>query len=272
MIIVHRWDGGCFLNNPIKNQNIYIHMNDSDRFVISSGISFSNFINGIPLDLPNLLLIRHKFEDSHFNMHLLLDYADADSLKKLSADDVQGYGDFCWLDFTEEEYLNQLSGQEIAEILYMGHFKEHLKSPFYRKLQNQFVYLTGDDGRLNKTYYKSWEPFYSMLGAVISQKITHQREISFLNFRKKKSVPSIPGKILRSFMSDMKEGLVISIEKSNRNRSVIEVPVWVVGDFYDMDSMATEFEDLSDHKQPDGKIVLDRKTGEWQSLTQMQVI
>ncbi|KRG16235.1 hypothetical protein ACA30_02750 [Virgibacillus soli] len=247
-------------------------MNDSDRFVISSGITFSDFIDGIPLDLPNLLLIRHKFEECHFNMHLLLEYVDEEILKKLATDDVQGYGDFCWLDFSEEEYLNQLSGQEIAEILYLGHFKDHLKQPFYRKLQNQFVYLTGDDGWLNKTYYQSWEPFYSMLGAVISRKITNQREISFLNFRKKKIVPAIPGKILRSFTNDMKEGLVISIEKANRNRSVIEIPLWIVGDFYDMDSMATEFEYLAEHQRPDGKIVLDRKTGEWQALTQMQVL
>ncbi|GIN73616.1 hypothetical protein J14TS2_40910 [Bacillus sp. J14TS2] len=261
------------MNNPIKNQNnIYIHMNDSDRFVLSSGISFSQFIAGIPLDLSNLLLLRHKFEESHFNMHTLLDYVDEDTLKKLSADNVQGYGDFCWLDFTGEESLNQLSGQEVAEILYLGHFKDHLKQPFYRKLQNQIVYLTGDDGWLNKTYYQSWEPFYTMLGAVISQKTPQQREVSILNFRKKKLIPSIPGNILRSFTNEMKEGLVISIEKANRNRALIEIPVWVVGDFFDMDSMTTEFEDVSKNKHPDGKIVLDRKTGEWQSLTQMQVI
>ncbi|MCJ7842182.1 hypothetical protein MUB24_14980 [Lederbergia sp. NSJ-179] len=260
------------MNNPIRDQEIiYVHMNHSDRFVISSGISFSDFIDGISVDLSNLLLIRHKFEEGHFNMHMLLDYVDQDMLKKISAAEVKNYGDFCWIDFTDEEQLNQLSGQEIAEILYMGHFKDHLKQPFYRKLGNQFVYLTGDDGWLNKTYYQSWEPFFTMLGSVIAKKMMNQREIGFLNFRKKRRLSPIPGEILHSFMDDMKEGIVISLGKSNRNRSVLEIPIWLVGDFYDMDTMTTEYELIMETNQPDGKLVLDRKTGEWQALTKYVV-
>ena len=43
-----------------------------------------------------------------------------------------GYGDFCWIDFEEEEALNELPSQAIAELLYLGHLKEHLKLPFYK--------------------------------------------------------------------------------------------------------------------------------------------
>ncbi|MFK4998592.1 hypothetical protein ACI2OX_18625 [Bacillus sp. N9] len=96
-------------------------------------------------------------------------------LPSLLTEDVYSYGDFCWLDFEEESDLNSLSGQEIAEILYLGHFKDHLASPFYEKISNHVVYLAGDDGWFNKTYYRSWDYFYAMLGAVISDKLNNQK-------------------------------------------------------------------------------------------------
>ena len=41
-----------------------------------------------------------------------------------SRDGVYNYGDFCWVDFDEMEGLNELPGQILAELLYLGHVKE----------------------------------------------------------------------------------------------------------------------------------------------------
>ncbi|MCR2822618.1 hypothetical protein [Lederbergia panacisoli] len=244
---------------------IYVHMNNKDHFVLSYGIEFVEFISGIPNQIPNALLIRHKVKDSHFNMHTMLEYVDHELIEKLLEDDVHGFGDFCWLDFNDEEHLNLLSGQEIAEILYLGHRKEHLKLPFYGKLKNSFAYLAGDDGWYNKTYYKDWDSFFLMLGSVIVGKINNQKEKPLFFRVKKKSIPPIPKEILHPFSDFMKEGIVISIEKAVRNRFMIEIPVWVIGDFYDMDAMYEEYEMLGERKA-DGKLVFDRKTGEWQAF------
>ena len=91
---------------------IYVCMNHLDQYVLSYGIEFAEFLKGIPVQPPNLLLLRHKFDEGHFNMHTLLDYVDHESLNKLAVSDVYGYGDFCWIDFEDEEDLNQLSGRK----------------------------------------------------------------------------------------------------------------------------------------------------------------
>ncbi|WP_230200170.1 hypothetical protein [Bacillus niameyensis] len=255
------------MNHPAIDRGfIYVHMNHANQFVISSGIEFSHFLQGIPSQPSNILLLRHNFEDGHFNMHTMLDYVEGEMINKLASEDVYSYGDFCWIDFSNEENVNHLTGQEIAEILYLGHLKEHLKLPFYRKLNNQFVYLAHDDGWFNKTYYQNWDHFYTMLGAAVAEKVNFPREITFFNRWKKKSVPAVPAEILHPFISHMKEGILFSIDKSVRNRLMIEIPVWVIGDYYDMDAMLEEGELLMETKKPDGKIVLDRKTGEWQAL------
>ena len=104
-------------------------------------------------------------------MHTLLEYCPEERINKLAAEDVYGYGNFCWIDFIEEEVLNELTGQEIAELLFLGHQKQHLKSPFYNKLGNRFVYLAHDDGWLNKTYYRSFKDFFHLLSEVIATKL-----------------------------------------------------------------------------------------------------
>lgn len=245
-------------------------MNHPGQFVISYGIEFPEFIKALPVRPANLLLLKHNFEDGHFNMHTMLDYADSEMYPKLSADDVYGYGDFCWIDFEDEADLDQLSGQEIAELLYLGHFKDHLHAPFYRKISNNIVYLAGDDGWYNKTYYKVWNHFYSMLGGVISDKINNHKEKTLFTLRKKKDVPTIPDEILHSFISHMKEGIAFGIDKAVRNRHQVEIPVWVIGDFYDMDAMQEEYESVNG-RTPDGKIVFDRKTEEWQAFAKQSL-
>lgn len=260
-------EGNLLKKHAVDREMIYVCINHSNHVVLSHGIEFSEFLTGLPEEVSNMLLLKHQFEEGHFNMHLMLDYADSEMIGKLVEDDVHGYGDFCWIDFIDEEGLYQLTGQEIAEILYLSHLKDHLRLPFYSKLSNQYVYLAGDDGWFNKTYYKSWDHFYSMLGSTISGKITIQKDKSFLNRWKKKKVTAIPAEILHPFIHYMKQGMVISIEKAVRNRLFIEVPVWVVGDYYDMDAMYEEYEQLITTQKPNGKIVFDRKSEEWHILT-----
>lgn len=242
---------------------IYVHMNQQDKFTLTYGIEFTEFLKGLPVKLSNLLLLRHNFAEGHYNMHTMLEYVDQETIPKLSDEDVYGYGNFCWIDFEEEDNLDQLNGQELAELLYLGHVKDHLRSPFFGKMNNQIVYLAHDDGWYNKTYYRSWNVFYSMLGATISEKVNSKKERFNFSLRKRKAIPAVPIEIIQSFISNMKEGITFSIELAIKNRQQIEIPVWIMGDFYDMDAMYEEYELLKD-RSPDGKLVFDRKNEEWQ--------
>jgi hypothetical protein len=242
---------------------IYIHLNQTDQYVMSYGIEFSEFVSAFSGSLNHLLLLAHRFDDADFNMHTQLDYCPEERINKLAADDVYGYGNFCWIDFIEEEVLNELTGQEIAELLYMGHLLHHLKSPFYHKLGNRFVYLAHDDGWFNKTYYKSFKDFFHLLSEVISGKLGGLNlEKSILGFRKKRTYPQVNKEILLSLMPFIKEGMCISLRDVNHQRGRIEIPIWVIGDFANMDDMVDEYEQIS-LKPCHAKIIFDKKTKEW---------
>ncbi|WP_442597589.1 hypothetical protein [Neobacillus sp. D3-1R] len=245
---------------------IYIHHNHYDQYVISYGIEFGEFIRSFSSKLKHLLLLKHRFNDADFNMHTLLEYVPQEKIEKLIQDGVYGYGNFCWLDFKEVDGLNELSGQEIAELLYLGHLKQHLKQPFYQKLRNQFAYLAHDDGYFNKIYYREINDFYEMLGNVIGIKLNQsQTKKTLFNFRKTRPLPPVNGKCLTQISQFTREGMVISLEKRDDTRQRIEIPIWVIGDFLDMDDMYDEAVNL-DINACHAKLVYEKKLNEWKLL------
>nr|WP_263323826.1 hypothetical protein [Neobacillus sp. Marseille-Q6967] len=242
---------------------VYVHLNQTDQYVLSCGIEFTEFAAAFSGSFNHLLLLKHRFEDADFNMHTLFEYCPEDRITKLAAEDVYSYGDFCWIDFVEEDGLNELTGQEIAELLYLGHQKHHLKMPFYNKLENRFVYLAHEDGFFNKTYYRSFKDFFHVLSEALSGKLGDIKlEKSLLGLRRKRSYPAINKEILLSLTPFIKEGICISLRDIDLQRNRFEIPIWVIGDFATMDEMYEEYEQIS-HENPHAKIIFDKKTKEW---------
>lgn len=249
-------------NSDIR-ELIYIQLNDDNQYVLSYGIEFFEFAQSVPSVFENILLLKHQFDDGDFNMRTMLEYVPMERMKKIIKDDVYSYGDFCWIDFEEVEGLNELTEQEIAELLYLGHLKQHIRKPFYNKLANKFVYLAHDDGWFNKTYYRNIDTFFAMLGGVITQKMGKLKvEKTIFGFGRKRSYPIIEREVLYSLADRMQEGLAISLEKATQNRNKIEIPLWVVGDFVNMDHMYEQYE-VQSKGSSDAKLVFDRKVRDW---------
>lgn len=244
---------------------IYVHMNRSGRYILSSGIRFPEFIRAVPVKPSNMLLLCREYEEGYFNMRTRFNYVAEEGIGELLEEHVYRSGNFCWTDFSEEESLDEITDQELAELLFIGHTKSHLKPPFYRMLGNRYVYLTEEDGFLNKTYYKNWDHFYSMLGVVLAGRSNLSNERSFFGRRKNRTSPFIPIEVVQHFNSLMGEGVVFSLERARIDRSMIEIPAWIVGDYLDMDDMLEEY-GVSVRKSPDGRLLLDRKTGEWTAV------
>jgi hypothetical protein len=255
-------------NNSNQRDLVYVHLNESEQYVLSYGIEFKEFAQSLSDYINNVLLLKHHFDDGDFNMHTLLEYVQKERLNKLVKDDVYGYGDFCWIDFEEEEALNELSGQELAELLYLGHTKDDLKLPFYQRLGNRFVYLAHDDGWWNKVYYRNMRDFYRMLGDALASKMTDTKfEKNLLGIRKKRNFPAVHMELLLNMKTIMKEGILISIHDTEQTRTSVEVPVWILGDFDNMDDMYEEYEKVVKGKY-DAKLVFDKKTREWRLHSQ----
>ncbi|WP_409296547.1 hypothetical protein V1498_01290 [Peribacillus sp. SCS-26] len=244
---------------------LYLHLQASERFVVSYGMEFKEFTASLNQVLPNLLLLKHKYEDGEFNLNTLMDYVTREELPSLMKQNVYSYGDFCWIDFGEEGSLDQLDGHEIAELLYLGHCKGHLKPPFYRQLNNSFVYLAHDDGWFNKTYYRSMDTFYEILGNLIPLKLELlKREKSWLGgLRKKAEYGAMPASVLEELRAYLAEGAAISFRHMQQNRNRIEIPFWLLGDYVNMDDMMEDFTAAATGI-PAGHIVFQRKTREWQ--------
>lgn len=242
---------------------IYVHLNQANQYVLSYGIEFEEFAAAFSGSLNHLLLLKHGFDDADYNMHTSLEYCPDYKVDKLAEEDVYSYGDFCWIDFIDEEGLNELTPQEIAELLYLGHLKQHLKSPFYSKLGNRFVYLARDDGWFNKIYYRSFKDFFQLLSTAISSKLANlKREKSLIGLRKKRIYPDVNKEILLSLTPFIKQGICISLKDANRQRNRIEIPIWVIGDFANMDEMYDEYEQILD-EPCHAKIIFDKKMKEW---------
>ncbi|MEK3799094.1 hypothetical protein MHI18_12735 [Peribacillus sp. FSL H8-0477] len=242
---------------------IYIHLQASERFALFSGMSFREFGHSTEVPLSNLLLLKHRYEEGEFNLNTLLEYVPEDRVGEILKEDVDEYGDFCWLDFEEESGLDELDGQEIAELLYLGHCKHHLRPPFFRKLKNQYVYLAHDDGWFNKLYYRTLSSYLHLIGNVLPLKLESVTiERTWLGFKKKSEIPKVPDEILAHLTPLMAEGLILSFSKAQQTRQKIEIPGWVIGDYVNMDDMMESYKEMSaDH--PHIQIIYYRKTKEW---------
>ncbi|OCA89340.1 hypothetical protein A8F94_23605 [Bacillus sp. FJAT-27225] len=242
---------------------IYVHLNQTSQYVLSCGIEFHEFITAFSGFPNHLLLLKHRFEDGEFNSHTRFEYVTKDKIGRLSKENVNGYGDFCWIDFAEEAVLNELSGQEIAELLYLGHAMQHLKLPFYNQLENRFVYLAQDDGWLNKTYYRSMMDFFSMLSFVIPLKMGNLKlEKTLFGMKKKRVYPIVNKDLLLSLVPFMKEGICISVKDADSQKGRIEIPIWMVGDFAHMDDMFEAYTKTV-RKPCHAKLVFDKKLKDW---------
>lgn len=245
---------------------IYILVNTRDHYIISNGITFQEFNQSLTKPLANLLLLKHKYQETEFHLETQLDYILKDQVEQMIRKGVHKFGEFCWVDFEDVFSLDTIEGEELAELLYLGHMKKHLSLPFFQKLNNRFAYLTAEDGWFNKIYFRYWTDFYESLGGILSAKLSDVKlDKSIIGFRKKKIFPPVDRNVLHQLNAVLTEGLVFSFYHFNQARSQIEIPFWVVGDYYDMDEMMEKFLSVSSKEEPYGYIIFDRKQKEWQT-------
>ncbi len=242
---------------------VYMHVQASERFVITSGMSFREFASSLEKPLNHVLLLKHDYDDTEFNLNVSLDYVTNENVAKLVKADVRSFGNFCWVDFQEESSLDDLDGMELAELLYLGHMKHHLKQPFFSKLHNQFVYLAQDDEWFSKVYYRSIAMYYKLLGNFLSIKFEELKmDRAWFGIRKKRGLPPVPVDVLSDLSTMLSEGLVFSFKNAVQTRTKIEIPIWVVGDFTNMDEMLDSYYDVRTQK-PDAYVTFLWKLGVW---------
>lgn len=243
-------------------QHLYIYLNDADQFALFSGLTFAQFMDAMKMP-KNLLLLKHTYEDASYNMHTQLEFASQEEFPELRKSRAFKKGEFGWIDFRSEKQLNSLSPQEQAELLYIGHKKEAVRSPFYSTLLNEFVYLSSEDEQTTKIYFRNLGRLNELVGNYFIQLI--RREDTGQNFWRRKTkdmIPELPQEILLSMKDLYREGILISLADPEKTKNTIELHIRQVEEIAFMDDFWSDIDDYT--KQPViRKIIYDRKLKQW---------
>jgi len=211
---------------------IYVHIDNVSNAVLTQGFSIADFHQAIIHRPKNLLLLDPSNELGEYEAHTAMKtirgsdavdhYFQTASKKRITETNK-------WIDFTDIMMLKELTPTEISELLYFGHMKTHLHSPFFYKLQNNFAYFDLQDG-LARVYYRYLDEFCR----VLAQKITHL-VTTILNtrrslFQKNKPVDPLPLNIVKKLSDFMKEGLVFSFKQPEFQNKKYKIPLFLVED------------------------------------------
>ena len=210
--------------------HIYVHMNDVDKFVIFSGLKFTQFVASVE-PLHHLLLLKHSYEDGAFNMHTHLDYVPDEEVAHFVKKSSESK-ELCWIDFMDERKLNQLTPMEQAELLYISHKKEPITSPFFNKLQNRFIYYSSDIEKMTKIYFRHLSDADLLVANIFNTFIQEkERSISFWRRKVKSTIPSLSPETLRSYRSYAKEGALLSLYRMEKPKSAYGIEIRNLSDY-----------------------------------------
>ena len=216
----------------------YIDANFNENYFIYYGMEFREFIRYTPVDLDNILVTDGNYITNNFNRNWLLETANGrEEIIDMSKEDIYGLGNFHWIDYNNEEALNSCTPEEQAEVLYLSHFGKPLRSPFFDRINNNFVYLAHDDGWFCKLYCRDMSVFKEVIANKIidSFSTNKRRKIYPMDEATKNQLFELTGK-----------GLLIDFSKIFRDNRSIGLNFYVIGHFTDMDEM---YNDLERHKR-----------------------
>lgn len=240
-------------------QPMYVHMDSVSNHVLSSHLRFDH--QAIQYDsLPkNILLLKGRSQlatyDDFSGFYYIKDTEKIIEFMKDVTRELVGYN---WIDFESMEFLHQLTRQEIADLLYISHANTHLHSPFFYKLQNNFIYLNLGQG-FSKVYYRKMDVFYQLLSSRItecmSEALTMMNKRLFFNKEKKAAPLSI--ELLRELVPYLKIGMVFSFERIERVDNRYSLPLFLAEDRYHV------IESTLTQENRIGRLIYSEETG-WQ--------
>lgn len=162
-----------------------------------------------------------------------------------------------WIDFENVESMHQLTANEIAEILYLFHANKGLKSAFFYKLQNNYVFLTLPNGLL-KVFYRFVTHFYARFQRVIQARMADLvNESRSLFFMRKEKVNPIPQNVVEQIAPLFSSGLKINFVQAIQTGSYWKVPLNIIEDEL---TLLTQDQMHRDHI---GYIVYDTNAQRW---------
>lgn len=210
---------------------VYVYYDKVGNNVLSKGIV--NTVSAAPLKrIPrNLLLLNNRNHplstyDNHTGLQII---KEEDNVIQYFETLSQEPNKPSWIDFSTVEMLHQLTPVEISEILYIAHAHNYLHSPFYYKLQNNYIYLTLPNG-FTKVYYRHLEEFWDLFAESITQRMKEKVNEKRRFFQKEKSVAPFSFADKDELARLFKEGVCISFRQMTVMGDIYSAPLFIVED------------------------------------------
>lgn len=221
------------------NKKIYVKANATDSSVVFSGITFAEFEKYLVKPIDNIMSLSGGSSciswQTEFERRLEL-FEGRELVKSLTRENLYALGDFCFVDYGKPSAPQELSEQQIAELLYLGHMIKPLHSPFFEPLENRFAYLAHDDGWYCKLYCRDVSEFLP----VLCRKIAAGKKTPF-------SADAQQG--LRQIAEN---GLLIDLKEDSGPM----VKVYTVGEYENMDDVLNDWENIKANAEKTNMLTL----------------
>ena len=153
-------------------------------------------------------------------MHTQLEFVPDEEVLSFTKEFMDNPTDLRWIDFADERRLNMLTPQEQAELLYIGHKKEPIRSPFYYQLQNRFVYLSNEEESMTKIYFRELNDSIHLVVNILNQVVRDkERGAPFWRRKQKEGYPELAVDQFISHKPLLKEGVLAFVIQTRKIKS-----------------------------------------------------
>lgn len=211
---------------------VYVHIDTTSNAALSRGISPVEFYHGIVHQPKNLLLLDPSSDYGEFEAHTGMKVLRGNESVKQYFDEIARNRiseDIKWIDFNDSAMIKELTPLEISELLYFGHTKTHLHSPFFYKLQNNFVYFDLKDD-LSRVYYRYLDEYYRILADKLTRLVLEKINDRKSFFRKSTPVDKLDVTLLRELKPLFQEGVIFCFQSSRLEGRDYKIPIYLVED------------------------------------------
>ncbi len=115
--------------------SLYLWHEPEKKRLIASGIEFRDVVPEL-MTAGGIVLLRHYFTEATFDARGHFEFVPSTGLARLAADDIYGYGDFCWTDFGQGIALAALTDEAIVELTFFAHTGRPLRDVVIPGLAN----------------------------------------------------------------------------------------------------------------------------------------
>lgn len=209
-------------------ETLFTYIDSTSNAVLSKGLSPNDFVDGIVHQPKHLLLLDPASEIGEYENHTGLKILNTpDQIQTFFSNKTfNNSKESKWIDFNDLTMLKELTPLEISELLYFGHMRTHLHSPFFYKLQNNFVYFNLGNGTM-RVYYRYLDEFYRILASkltrIVLEKVNDRRSF----FRKGSSVARLDGETLKELYPILQEGAIFCFAHSELVNKVYHIPIYL---------------------------------------------